>query len=215
VGDPLLGNKIAAAGLTAALLFFGIAQLATWVLPGAREPHGEERGELKLAYPIDIKLGREGGAGSTAAADLGTLLAGASASAGERRAAICKSCHTLEKGGANGTGPNLWGVVGSPVASHEGFKYTAALKGYGGQWSYDRLDAFLANSQKAVPGTAMVQVFPKPEQRADLLAFLAGLSDSPIPFPEPAASAPTESATTAPAADSPGDADEAASGDPG
>ncbi len=107
-------------------------------------------------------------------------------SAGERRSAICASCHNFEKGGPNGTGPNLYGVVGRAVAGHEGFNYTSALQEFGGEWTYERLDGYLTNSQEYVPGTAMVQRFPREEQRADILAYLGSLADNPVPFPEPA-----------------------------
>ena len=184
--DPLFSNKIAAAVLTALLLIFGLPQLTAALFGGGH--HGGE-GELHLAYGGDLELDTGGGAAAEEApkADLGTLLAGASAAGGERRAALCKSCHTFDQGGANGTGPNLWGVVGRAVASHAGFNYTNALKGAGGDWTYERLDAYLANSQAYIPGTAMVQRFPKDDQRADILAYLATLSSSPVPFPPPAA----------------------------
>lgn len=189
--DPLFGNKLAAAILTALLLIFGLPQLTKALTGGGH--HGGHEGELHLAYGGELELETGGGHGGEEApkADLGTLLANASATGGERRAALCKSCHTFDKGGANGTGPNLWGVVGNQVASHAGFNYTNALKEAGGVWSYDRLDAYLKNSQEYVPGTAMVQRFAKDEQRADLLAFLQTLSDNPVPFPAPAA-APAE-----------------------
>lgn len=184
MNDPLFGNKAAAAVLVALLLLFGLPIL-TEKLFGEHEG-GEHGGEIKLAYPIDY--GAEAGPAQTEAAkpDLGTLLASASASAGERRAALCKSCHNVEKGGPNGTGPNLWGVVGRPVASHEGFNYTPALKAFGGVWTYERLNSFLENSQSFVPGTAMTQRIAKPEQRAELLAYLRTLSDNPVPLPKPA-----------------------------
>lgn len=190
--DPLFANKIAGAILASLLLFFGLPQLAKALYGGGHE-EGHEKGELKLAYPVDYKSS-EGGAAAEKkeAPDLGTLLANANPAAGERRAALCKSCHTLEKGGANSTGPNLWGVVGRPVASHEGFKYTAALQAFGGDWTYERLDKFLENSQALVPGTGMAQRFAKPEQRAEILAYLHTLSDNPVPFPEPKAPASDE-----------------------
>lgn len=184
--DPLFGNKLAAAILTALLLIFGLPQLTTAIFGGGH--HGEE-GELHLAYGGDIELETAAPAEEEPEADLGTLLAGASATAGERRAALCKSCHTFEEGGANGTGPNLWGVVGRQVAGHAGFNYTSALQDFGGEWTYERLDEYLKNSQGYVPGTAMVQRFPRDDQRADLLAYLSTLSDDPVPFPEPAAPA--------------------------
>lgn len=195
--DPMLFNKIAAAGLTALLIFFGLPQVAK-ALRGGAGHHGADHGELKLAYPIDWQTAL-GGAGAEEAAevvDLGALLAAASPAAGERRAALCKSCHTFEKGGADGTGPNLWGVVGRPVASHAGFAYSAALKSAGGAWTYERLDQYIANSQAFMPGTAMMQRFPKADQRAEILAYLSTLSDSPAAFPPPlAAAAPAADAT--------------------
>ena len=72
------------------------------------------------------------------------------------------------------------------VASVSGYGYTAALQAAGGQWTYDRLDAYLKNSQEYIPGTAMVQRFPQDDRRADILAYLATLSDNPAPFPAPA-----------------------------
>ncbi|MCA8887336.1 MAG: c-type cytochrome [Parvularculaceae bacterium] len=187
MNDPMFFNKLAAAVLVALLLFFGLPQLAIALRGGGH--HAGEGHELKLAYPIEFAA--EGGHGAEAkpVADLGTLLAAASAAGGERRAALCKSCHTFDKGGTDGTGPNLWGIVDRPVASHAGFNYTGAVKAAGGVWSYDRLDKYLENSAAYIPGTAMAQRFAKPEQRADILAFLQTLSDAPVAFPTPAAPA--------------------------
>jgi cytochrome c len=199
--DPMFFNKLAGAGLTAALIFFGLPHIASALRGGEHHVAGEEH-ELKLAYPIEWKKEGGGGeaAGEVAPPDLGTLLAAATAAGGERKAAVCKGCHTMEKGGANGTGPNLWGIVDRAVASHAGFKYTGELTAAGGVWSYDRLDKYLENSQAYIPGTAMIQRFPKADQRADILAYLATLSDAPAPFPAPVvADAPTEAGTEAPA----------------
>lgn len=187
--DPLFANKIAAALLTAALLFFGIPQIVGIFLGGG---HGGGHGELKLAYPIEFQTVAETADAAAAAPDMATLMAATTATSGEKRAAICKSCHSFEKGGANGAGPNLWDVVGRPVASHPGFAYSGALKAAGGAWTLDRLDAYIKNSQEYVPGTAMVQRFPKADHRAELLVYLASLSDNPQPLPAPAASEAVE-----------------------
>ncbi|MEQ8934191.1 MAG: cytochrome c family protein [Amphiplicatus sp.] len=212
MNDPLFGNKVASAILVALLLIFGLPQIADALFGG----HGGGHGELHLAYPIEFET-EAAPAEAAPEVDLGTLLASASPEAGERRAGICKSCHTFNEGGANSTGPNLWGVVGRPVASHEGFNYTSALKSFGGEWTYERLNHYIENSQSYVPGTAMVQRFPKPEQRADILAFLHTLSSSPVPFPEPAppAEEPAEetSQSEAPAATEGELAPESAGGD--
>ena len=181
--DPLLTNKIAAAVLAALLLIFGLPQLSAALTGGGHHGGGHE--ELHLAYccveletkttPVDDKP----------VFDLGTALLAASPERGARRAALCKSCHTFEAGGANGTGPNLYNMVNRPLASVAGFNYTNAVQEAGGVWSYERLNEYLKNSQAYIPGTAMVQRFPKDDQRADLLAYLGSLSPNPAAFPAP------------------------------
>lgn len=189
-GDPLLFNKIAAAGLTAVLLIVGLPQLAKAVLGGG---HHAKSDELHLAYCcVELETASHGGGEEEPAFDLGAALAAANPAGGQRRSAICASCHTFEKGGADGTGPHLWGVVGREVASVSGFNYTSALQGAGGVWTYERLDAYLKNSQDYIPGTSMVQRFPRDEQRVDILAYLGGLADDPVAFPEPAAAPEAE-----------------------
>ncbi len=190
-GDPLLFNKIAAAGLTVLLLVFGLPQLAKAIIGGGHHKKGEE---LHLAYCcVDLEIASHGAGGDEEPAfDLATALASANPASGERRSAICASCHTFEKGGADGTGPHLWDIVGREVGGVAGYGYTAALQSAGGVWTYERLDAYIKNSQEYLPGTAMVQRFPRDAQRVDILAYLGTLSDNPVPFPEPAVVAAPE-----------------------
>jgi cytochrome c len=118
--------------------------------------------------------------------DLGTLLAAADAAKGRQTAVVCTSCHTFEQGGQDSTGPNLWGVVGRNVASRKTFTYSSAFAAQTGSWTYDRLDRWLTNPSKAVPGTKMTFVgLHKPEDRANVIAFLRTLSANPVPFPKP------------------------------
>ena len=191
--DPLFLNKIFFSVIAALLLFFGLPQLAAAVFGGGHHGGGHDK-ELHLAYCcVELEVEKSGGE-EKPVVDLGTLLASANPAGGERRAALCKSCHTFEEGGAQGAGPNLYNIVGRAVAGVDGFTYTGALTDIGGEWTYERLDAYLKNSQEYVPGTAMVQRFPKDAQRADLLAYLGTLSPSPVPFPAPAAPAAEEAA---------------------
>lgn len=119
--------------------------------------------------------------------DLATLLASADAGAGAGKARVCLSCHTLEQGGANRMGPNLWGVVGRKIASHGGFAYSPAMKAEQGTWSYERLDRYLASPARAVPGNKMAYAgLRRAPDRAAVIKYLATLGGS-APAPKPMA----------------------------
>lgn len=97
----------------------------------------------------------------------------------------CSACHTLADGGSSLTGPNLWGVMGSKAGSRQTFQYSPALTAAGITWSADRLDRFLADPMKDVPGTSMAipEGVPNPDRLA-LIAFMmleTGGADWPKP----------------------------------
>jgi cytochrome c len=117
--------------------------------------------------------------------DLATLLAAADVEKGRQTARVCMSCHTFDQGGADRIGPSLWGVVGRDVHASKTFAYSSALAAQSGVWSYDRLDAWLSNPAKAVPGTKMAFAgLRRDEDRANVIAFLSTLSASRVPFPK-------------------------------
>ncbi|TCT33086.1 c-type cytochrome [Martelella mediterranea] len=154
---------------------------------------------------------------------IAVLLANASADAGTRVFKRCQACHTDTEGGPNKVGPNLWDIVNRPVASHEGFSYSAAMKEYanGGEtlWTYENLDAFIKAPKKDVPGTAMgFAGLSDDEDRADLIAYLSTMSNDPVPFPEPEPEKTADASGTAttPEGDetTPAEQTDAASGEP-
>jgi cytochrome c len=140
---------------------------------------------------IDIKVADEAApAGAAAAAapaaidPIAPLLAKADADAGKAVTKNCTSCHTFDKGGKNGVGPNLWGIVNNKRAHAEGFGYSPAMQGAGGSWDYEHINQFVANPKGAVPGTRMAFAgLRRAEDRANLIAYLRTLSDNPAPLP--------------------------------
>ncbi|WP_350336059.1 c-type cytochrome [Coralliovum pocilloporae] len=128
------------------------------------------------------------------------LLASADAGKGEKVFKKCGACHTVDNGGANKVGPNLWNIVDRKPGSVDGFKYSAAMVTFGesASWDYDNLDGFLKKPKSHVSGTTMsFGGIKKPDQRADLIAYLRGFADSPAPLP---AAEPEQEEETAPAA---------------
>lgn len=141
------------------------------------------------------------GPGEAAPEPIAPLLASADVGAGQAIFKKCQACHSGEKGGPNKVGPNLWSVVNRPVASHEGFAYSAAMKEFsqGGSqvWDYEHLSGFLTAPKAYVKGTAMgFAGLKKSEERANLIGYLRTLADTPPPLPEAAAPAPEGASAT-------------------
>ena len=188
--SDLTFNKVAGAVLATGLAIVGLRELSSGVF-------STEKAE-KPGYAIEVVEDAAGGPVVEAPIDWGTVLPKADVAAGEAVFAKCKSCHTIDNGGPNGTGPNQWGIVGRKPGSHPGFAYSAAMTDYGSKnpvWDFERLSVFITNPAKDVPGTKMGFVgLKKSEDRINLLAYLH-TKGATIPFP-----APNPAAAAAPAA---------------
>lgn len=145
---------------------------------------------------LSVPAGGTATAAPAAPVDLGTLLAAADPARGESIARVCASCHTFEQGGPHRVGPNLWPVVGRPVADKPGYAYSRAIVDHGGVWSYEELDRYLASPARAIPGNKMAfNGIRNPRDRAHLLAYLGSLGGARLPYPAPA---PTAAAAAGP-----------------
>ena len=103
-------------------------------------------------------------------------LAAGDVAKGEKIAKKCKACHTLNEGGKNGLGPNLFGILGQPAGASEGYKYSRAMSASGIVWDDATFIDFVLNPKKVVAGTKMsFRGIKKATQREDLLAYFQTL----------------------------------------
>ncbi|MGV9009361.1 c-type cytochrome [Brevundimonas sp.] len=194
-GDLKL-NKIFGAALATALVIIAVPQVAGAI-------YHREAPE-KMGYFVDAP--EEAAAGAEApelAPDWGTVLLTADLAAGEAAFARCQACHTVASGGADGIGPNLYGVLGGPVMHRPGFAYSDAMSTHKAEaptWGYDEMDQFLTAPARYVPGTKMSFAgLRDTPTRVNLIAYLRSQGSSlavpaPDPTRQPGAAAPAESA---------------------
>lgn len=176
-------NKMAGAVLGTALMVFGLKEVAGMVY------HPQMASHEKPGFLVEVTESHDAGAGEVAEAakSIGTLLVAADATKGAAEAKACAACHDFTKGGPNKVGPNLYGIVMRKHGTHEGFSYSEALAAKASDdWTYEALNEFVKLPKAAIPGTKMTYPgMKKDADRANLLAYLATLSDAPVPFPAP------------------------------
>jgi cytochrome c len=207
--DAFEKNKIAGAILSALLLTVSIDVLSNTLFD-----KGKAQG---IGYDLPSDEGAPSSSEKQAAAaepsvPFPVLLAKADPARGEKAVGKCKACHSFEKGGPNRVGPNLYGIITHTMGAAAGFNYSSAFKEKNAQkavWTFEAMDSYLTNPKAYIKGTNMAFAgISKAEERADLIAYLRTLSDSPAPLPAtplpatppPEASAPASPATAPPTA---------------
>lgn len=168
-------------------LFAGIIALGGGIV-SSKLFHAERPEEM--GYVIE-GVEAEGEGGDTGPS-LNTLLASADVAAGEKVFAKCAACHTINQGGANGIGPNLYATVGETIGEGKaGFVFSDALKGVGGTWTFEAMDHWLKSPREFAPGTKMTFAgLGNPVDRANLIAWM-NTQGSNLPLPA-ADAAPAE-----------------------
>lgn len=194
MGD-LFWNKVFGAILAVVLVVMGLQTLSGMVFSsGEGGYHGEEAHSLnewaqsRFSYYTEIAETGGAGAAEEEVYDLGALLAAADPASGERAfKAKCSTCHTIEQGGGNGTGPNLHAIIGDSHAHDPSFGYSSAMQATASQdWTYESMDAWLENPSSYIRGTSMAFAgLRRDDERADVIAYLAQNTPSAPAFPEP------------------------------
>lgn len=180
--ESLEFNKVAGAFLATGLLVLGLKNLGSEVF------HTEALEKPGFIIEVAETPAAGADAGTPAAAvPIAALLAKADPVKGAAAAKACGACHSFDKGGANKVGPHLWDVVERPMGAAEGFAYSEPFKAMGNKpWSYEELNAWLKAPKEFIKGNKMSFAGIKnDEKRADVIAYLASLSDAPKPFPKP------------------------------
>lgn len=173
----------------------GIAALGLTIVSGEYFHSGRPE---KMGYVVEGVEEEGGSGGGEAEQPIEVYFAKADPAKGEQVFKKCAACHNADKGGANALGPNLWNVPGEGIGTGAGgFAFSDALKGKGGTWTWDALNQWLKSPKTFAPGTKMTFAgLSKPEDRADLIAFLNQHSDAPKPLPTAEAAAPAVAAGT-------------------
>ena len=189
-------NKIMGALLATALFLFGLNEVANAVFGGGGHHETHEYASLNdwakesfHGYRIDIADTGGGPVEEEDVFDLGLVLASADIAAGETAMRQCVQCHTWDEGGANGTGPNLYAMMGRDIASVDGFAYSGALSGVDGVWTYEAMNEWLTNPGAFARGNKMafagLRSPRKDAERANIIAFLASVTPNAPAFPSP------------------------------
>ena len=198
MSDELHWNKIFGAGLATVLVILGTGQIAAHVFKS--EP------PEKAGYKVAVAETSTGADSAPAMLpDWGVVLDKADVAAGQTTFAKCQACHNNASGGPNQIGPNLFGVVGRPTASHPDFAYSDAMKAHAkdsANWTYDQIFQFLNGPQGWVPGTKMSFAgIHDAQDRINVIAYLRsqGSTGYAIPKPDPSRE-PKAAAPAAPGA---------------
>jgi len=175
-------NKIAAGVLCAGLVAMAAGKIADVLV----DPKPLE----KNAYVVNVEAAGTASVAAMSASPKNepvlALIASSDPVAGQKVFKKCAACHSVDSGGKNKVGPNLYQILNAKLGAKDGFNYSSALKAFEGaaSWDYSALNGFLKKPKAYMPGTKMgFAGLKKVGDRAAVIAYLRTLSDSPAKLP--------------------------------
>ncbi|AHM03081.1 membrane c-type cytochrome cy [Roseibacterium elongatum DSM 19469] len=160
--------------LCGALLIF---LLGGWAADGLYRVGGDGDGSRSYVLIQDDSDAADEPAEEVVEVAFADVYAAADAASGERLWRQCAACHRLDPG-AHAVGPSLHDIVGRPIAAADGFSYSNAFAELDGEWTPERMSAFIENPRQWAPGTAMAfNGISDVEDRANLIAYLETIGD--------------------------------------
>lgn len=152
------------------------------VLPacGGGEPTPDPTTQNTVEKPVVTETSSESAApantpeeGTNAFAELPEPYQTADYNRGRRTFKLCQSCHTLNEGGQNLVGPNLYGIFGREIGAVEGFTYSKAVQESDIIWTPEILAEWLESPRNFLPGNKMSFAgVRRPEDRTAVIAYI-------------------------------------------
>ena len=174
-------NKIIVSIVLALVLILGINKI-TDVIFYVEKP---EKSAYQVASTTTVAstTSSESVSTSSGSEDILALFASVSATEGAKVFKKCAACHSISEGGGNKIGPALWGVMGRPAGSVEGYKYSKALLAHGKNWSFEEMNGFLLKPKEWIKGTKMSFAgLKKAKDRAAVILYMNENSNNPLPL---------------------------------
>ena len=169
-------NKIITAILVTILVVFGISKISNIIF--------DKDDKNVVAYKVETteETSKEVNASETNV-DLNALLAMGDIDHGKKVFKKCAACHSINKGGSNKIGPNLWNILGKQSGSVANYKYSKAMTAHQKSWTFEEMNGFLISPKKWIKGTKMSFIgLSKPEDRAAVILYMNKNTDSPLPI---------------------------------
>jgi len=174
-------NKIIVSIVFAIILVLGINKV-TDVIFYVEKPE-KSAYQVATVTTLASTTSAETGSASSESGNIMALFASTSAADGAKVFKKCLACHSIEKGGPNKIGPNIFGVLNRKAGSVSGYKYSKAMLAYGKVWSFEEMNGFLTKPKDWIKGTKMSFTGLKnAKDRAAVILYMNENTDNPIPL---------------------------------